>query len=152
MDPRSPRALIDTPPVWLAACIALAWVQSAWLPVWPAPAALRVAGGLVVLAGLAFFTAAVIEFRRSRTSIVPRETPRALLTSGPFAWSRNPIYLADTLILLGLILRWDLAALPLVPAFMLLIARCFIAGEEAGCEAAFGDQWRAYAARVRRWV
>jgi protein-S-isoprenylcysteine O-methyltransferase Ste14 len=152
MDSRSPRALLDTPPVWLLAMIALAWAQAQWLPLLPAPGWQRVVGLGFIIAGVVLFVKAAVEFRRHRTSIVPRETPRALLTSGPFARTRNPIYLADALILLGLILCWDLAALPLVPAFILLISRRFIAGEEAGCAAAFGPAWEAYAARVRRWL
>jgi protein-S-isoprenylcysteine O-methyltransferase Ste14 len=152
MDSRSPRALIDTPPVWLAVCIALAWAQARLLPVWPAGAGLRWLGLAAIVLGAVLFVAATVEFRRHRTSIIPRETPRALLTSGPYAFSRNPIYLADTLILAGLILRWDLAALPLAAVFMALIQRRFIAGEEAGCAATFGPAWAAYAGRVRRWL
>lgn len=152
MDSRSPRALIDTPPVWLAGCIALAWAQARWLPLWPAPQGARAAGAGLVLAGLVLLLLAAREFHRHRTSIVPRERPSALITTGPYACSRNPIYLADALILAGLALRWDLAALALVPAFLRLIDRRFVRGEEGLAEAAFGAAWRAYAARVRRWI
>lgn len=150
MDSRSPRALIDTPPVWLALCILLAWMQARWLPVWPAPAPWP--GAAMVAAGAGLFLWAGVQFRRHHTSIVPRETPAALLTTGPYAFSRNPIYLADALILTGLVLRWDAGALPLVPAFVALITRRFIHGEEAVCRAAFGADWAAYAARTRRWL
>lgn len=150
MDSRSPRALIDTPPVWLLACIALAWAQARWLPILTTPAPWI--GAFVIGAGIALFLWAGVQFRRHRTSIVPRETPNALLTSGPYALSRNPIYLADALILTGLILRWDAGALPLLAAFVALITQRFILGEEALCRAAFGPSWAAYATRTRRWV
>lgn len=150
MHSRSPRALIDTPPAWLALCIALAWAQARWLPVWPAPAPWP--GAAVIAAGIALFLWAGVQFRRHRTSIVPRETPAALLTAGPYAFSRNPVYLADALVLAGLVLRWDLAALPLVAVFMALITARFIRGEEALCRAAFGTAWDGYAARTRRWL
>lgn len=152
MDSRSPHALVDTPPVWLVGAIALAFAQARVVPLLPPPDLLRWLGLALVAAGMLLFVAATVEFRRHRTSIIPRERPSALLTSGPYDFSRNPIYLADTLFLAGLILRWDLAALWLVPAFMGLIARRFIAAEEAGCAAAFGPAWTAYAARVRRWL
>ncbi len=152
MNPKSPAALADTPPVWLLVAIALAYAQATWIPLWPAPQALRPVGVAVIAVGLGLFILAVREFRRHRTSIIPRQSPAALLTVGPYSLSRNPIYLADALLLAGLILRWDLAALPLVPAFMVLISRRFIAGEEAGCDAAFGPAWAAYAGRVRRWL
>ncbi len=150
MDSRSPRALIDTPPVWLLACIVLAWVQSRLLPLWPAAAPWM--GAAVIVAGIALFLWAGVQFRRHRTSIVPRESPAALLTSGPYRFSRNPIYLADALILLGLVMRWDAGALPLVPAFIALITTRFILGEEGLCRAAFGPAWTDYAGRVRRWL
>jgi protein-S-isoprenylcysteine O-methyltransferase Ste14 len=150
MDSRSPRALIDTPPVWLLGCIVLAWAQARFLPLWPAPAPLP--GAVVIAAGIALFLWAGVQFRRHRTSIVPRERPRALLTTGPYALSRNPIYLADALILGGLALRWDAGGLLLVAGFVALISGRFIAGEEALCRAAFGAQWDAYAAGVRRWL
>lgn len=150
MDSRSPRALIDTPPVWLLACMVLAWVQSRLLPLWPAAAPWM--GAAVIVAGIGLFLWAGVQFRRHRTSIVPRESPAALLTSGPYALSRNPIYLADAMILTGLILRWDAGALPLVAGFVVLITQRFIKGEEALCRAAFGPGWTAWAARTRRWV
>jgi protein-S-isoprenylcysteine O-methyltransferase Ste14 len=152
MESRSPLALIDTPPVWLLAGMALAWAQARLLPVFPAPGPLRVLGAAVAVAGVVVLVLAAREFRRHRTSIIPRERPSALLTTGPYAVSRNPIYLADAMILAGLILAADLAALPLVPAFAALVTVRFIRGEEAGCRATFGPAWDAYAARVRRWL
>jgi protein-S-isoprenylcysteine O-methyltransferase Ste14 len=66
------------------------------------------------------------------TTIIPRRNPSALVTGGLFAWSRNPIYLADALILLGAILWLDaVLALPLVAGFVWLIQTRFIRDEEA---------------------
>ncbi len=75
-----------------------------------------------------------------------------MIERGVYAWSRNPIYLADALILAGLALRWDVAALVLVPLFMAVIRRRFIDGEEAMLRDRFGPAFDAYAARVRRWL
>lgn len=152
MDPRSPRALIDTPPVWLVGLVVLSWAQARLVPVWPAPDWLGWVGLGLIVAGVGLFLVAGREFRRHRTSIIPRETPSALLTSGPYGRSRNPIYLADAMVLTGLVLRWDLASLPLVAVFVAVISQRFIRGEEAGCAAAFGPAWGSYAARVRRWL
>jgi protein-S-isoprenylcysteine O-methyltransferase Ste14 len=152
MDSRSPRALIDTPPVWLAGLIALAWVQARHLPLLPAPGWLQPVGLGMVIGALVVLALALREFRRARTSVVPRERPAVLLTAGPYAYGRNPIYLADAMILTGLILRWDLASLPLVALFAAVVTRRFIRGEEALCRTAFGPVWETYAARVRRWL
>lgn len=152
MDSRSPRALIDTPPVWLIAGLVLIWAQATWVPLLPVPQVVAVAGVILCIVAVAVFAAATREFRRHRTTIIPRETPAALLTAGPYAWSRNPIYLADAGLLCGLGLMWDLASLVVVAAFVAIIQQRFILWEEARCRETFGAAWDTYAARVRRWL
>ena len=142
----------ESPPTWLGLFLVLAWAQSHWLPVLPSGPVLRLAGTGLILAGIAIFALALAEFRRHRTTVLPRETPNRLITGGIYRFSRNPIYLADALILSGAALRWDAAALLLVPLFMSIIRTRFIRGEEAGLRAVFGSEFDAYAARVRRWI
>ena len=152
MDSRSPRALLDTPPVWLLVGIALAWAQARWLPLLPTPPVVQGAGIVVIVAAVVLFVLAAREFRRHRTTIVPRETPEILLTTGPYAFSRNPIYLADAGLLCGLVLTWDFGSIAVVALFVAIITRRFILWEEGKCRAVFGGAWRDYAARVRRWL
>jgi protein-S-isoprenylcysteine O-methyltransferase Ste14 len=142
----------ESPPTWLLLFIALAWLQSRYLPLVPAHGAMRLVGALLVFGGIALLGAAVLQFRAHQTTILPREVPRAMITTGVYAHSRNPIYLADALILAGCALRWDAAALILVPAFMAAIQTRFIVGEEVGMRAAFGGAYAAYVASVRRWI
>ena len=76
-----------------------------------------------------------------------------LLTTGLYRFSRNPIYLGMTLTLLGWgLVLGSLGALLLVPLFPPWIERLFIRTEEAMLEDQFGDAYRAYAARTRRWL
>ncbi len=142
----------ESPPTWALLFAALAWAQSRWLPLidlgWPG----TVAGLALVFAGVALLALSARQFRRHRTTILPRETPQAMITSGVYAISRNPIYLADAMILAGLALIWDAASLLLVPVFVAVLTRRFILGEEAGMLARFGAGFTAYAARVRRWI
>jgi protein-S-isoprenylcysteine O-methyltransferase Ste14 len=142
----------ESPPTWLALFVALAFVQSRLLPVLPSGKGALVIGTLLIGAGLAVFAAALLEFRRHRTTVLPREVPAALIDSGIYHWSRNPIYLADAMILAGLALRWDAASLLLVPVFITVIKRRFIDGEESVMQAQFGASYTDYAARVRRWI
>lgn len=145
--------LIDIPPVWLVAFIAAGWAQARWVPI-PFPQPLgRDIGALAVLVGLLVTIAAVLQFRRHRTSIVPHETASALITDGIFRKSRNPIYLADVLFLAGFSL-WmgSLLGLALVPVLVAVLSRRFIAGEEARLHAAFGPRYEAYARDTRRWL
>ncbi|MCF1707211.1 isoprenylcysteine carboxylmethyltransferase family protein [Tabrizicola sp. J26] len=142
----------ESPPTWLVLFLCLAWAQSRFLAIMPSDPPLRLAGAALILIGIAIFASALIEFRRHRTTVLPREAPQRFITEGIYRWSRNPIYLADALILSGAVLRWDVGALLLVPAFMGIIRHRFIDGEEAGLKAAFGAEFDTYASRVRRWI
>jgi protein-S-isoprenylcysteine O-methyltransferase Ste14 len=145
---------IDLPPVWLAVFLALAWIQARNLPLGPPGGAVTdLAGGLLVGAGVLAMIFAVLELRRARTTVIPHLAPDALVTTGIFARSRNPIYVGDALVLAGLCLRWEAwPSLVLVPLFLWLLTDRFVLAEEARLRAAFGSQFDAYAAQVRRWL
>lgn len=146
---------LDVPPVWLAVFAAFAWIQSdtfsfglgfggAWADF---------AGGLLVGGGLVLLVMAVVEFRRHKTTIMPHETASALIQSGIFSKSRNPIYLGDVLILAGLVLRWDaVPSLALVPIFVWVLEKRFIIPEEDRMRRTFRTDFARYEAKVRRWV
>jgi len=146
--------LIDTPPAWLALFAALAWAQSTYYPVLSLDSGLtQLLGGLLLGGGLVLFAMALVEFRKWKTTIIPHQEPSALITSGIFSKTRNPIYLADTLILLGLILRWDaVLSLPLVPIFVWWTERHFILPEERRLRSKFGVAFHRYTEKTRRWV
>ena len=146
---------IDLPPVWLAGCLVLAWVQSARFPMaltFGGPWA-DFAGGLLVGGGLLLMLLAFMEFRKHKTTVIPHNTPSFLIQSGIFSRTRNPIYLGDALVLAGLILRWDaVLALPLVPIFVWIIEKRFIIPEEDRMRRTFRADFARYASKVRRWV
>lgn len=142
---------IDIPPSWLALHLAAAWVVSLISPAVFGAGGAGLGKGLVVLGGL-LMVAAVVQMTLRRTTVIPRRDPSALVTGGVFAWSRNPIYLGDALVLLGAILWLDaLLALPLVASFVWLIQTRFIRDEEARLTLAFGPEFDLWAARTRRW-
>lgn len=145
------RISADYPPLWLLVFSVGTWIIGRVLP---SGADLLVAvGWLLVLAGLALMAWASVHFRRARTTINPHGQPASLITGGPFQLSRNPIYLADAMVLAGFCLAWRaLPALVLVPVFIWIINRRFIIPEEARLTAAFPDAYPAYQARVRRWL
>ncbi|MEX5726843.1 protein-S-isoprenylcysteine O-methyltransferase Ste14 [Rhodovulum iodosum] len=144
---------LELPPVWLAVFAALAWGQAQIWPMQVLGLAGDVIGTALVAAGLGVSGFAALQFLLSRTSLIPRETPGKLMTGGLYRFSRNPIYLADAAILVGLILIWDaLPSLILVPVFVKLIEWRFIRVEEAFIAERFGAEYEAYRARVRRWI
>lgn len=112
--------------------------------------ALAVAG-----AGLLIDLVSVVAFIRARTTVNPLAPDKAnkLVVSGLYRFSRNPMYLGMLLILLG----WGLwlgqsLALPLLAVFVIAIEALQIRPEEAALEQKFGDDYRAYKKRVRRWI
>ena len=143
---------IVIPPSWLALHIGAAWVLSLLSPPVYGSLGSTLGPGLVVLGALVM-GAAVLQMARARTTVIPRRNPTALVTSGVFGLSRNPIYLADAIILAGAILWLDaVLALPLVFSFVWLIQTRFIRDEEARLTEAFGPEFDLWAARTRRWL
>lgn len=113
----------------------------------------RTVGGAIVAAGVALAAWAVVAFRRARTSTIPIRPARVVVAAGPYRLTRNPMYVGLALAYLGLTLIAN-AAWPLVlfPAAVVAIQVVVIAREERYLEAKFGDTYRQYRARVRRWV
>ena len=100
---------------------------------------------------LAVFVALI--FKRRGTTILPFRESTALVTSGPFRYSRNPIYCGMIAMLIGLGVLLDSATpFVIVPVFGWIIDRYFIRREEADLETVFGAEYEAYKARVRRWL
>lgn len=150
---KSPMTWIDMPPVWLIAALIAARGLGHLVPL-PAfgPWALWAGPGLVLL-GLVLITVAAIQFHRAQTSIIPHQEPRALIATGIYRYSRNPIYLGDALILAGAILYWQaMWPLVLLPIFTGIIRARFIGPEEARLSHAFPAEFSAYARRTRRWL
>ena len=142
---------IDIPPTWLALHLAAAWVLSLISPALFGAFG-RVAGAGFVVLGLGLMALAILQMARHRTTVIPRRNPSALVSTGVFALSRNPIYLGDALILSGAVLWWDvLLAMPLVASFVWLIQTRYIRDEEARLTLAFGPEFDLWASRTRRW-
>lgn len=145
--------LIDIPPVWLAAAIAAMWVETGATGGLAMPGWAVAFGWGLVLAGLAVSALALVAFLKARTSPIPHKEPDAIITSGLYGFSRNPIYLADAAMLFGAgLVLGAVSVVVLLPAFVALIERRFIRGEEARLAARFPDEWAAWSARVRRWL
>ena len=146
---------IDIPPVWLAIFVAAAWFQATHyaLGLTFGGAWSDLVGGLLVGAGVLLMLLAFFEMRRMRTTVVPHRDADALVQSGIFKRTRNPIYLGDALVLAGLILNWNaVLALPLIPIFIWTIERRFIVPEENRLRRKFRSDFARYEQKVRRWV
>jgi protein-S-isoprenylcysteine O-methyltransferase Ste14 len=112
-----------------------------------------VAGWAIAAAGVAFGGWAITTFLRAKTTPHPNHPVNALVTSGPYRASRNPMYVGMSFGMAGIALvlntPWLLAVLPPV---WLLLRRLVIDREEAYLERKFGDEYRTFCARTRRWL
>jgi protein-S-isoprenylcysteine O-methyltransferase Ste14 len=103
--------------------------------------------------GAALALAGSRAFRRAGTTIKPFQASSALVTTGVFRLSRNPMYLGMALSLLGLaFLLGALSPFLVIPVFVWLIQRRFIAVEERMLAQAFGPAYAAFQRQTRRWL
>jgi protein-S-isoprenylcysteine O-methyltransferase Ste14 len=142
------------PLVWLLiALVAMLILHSAWPVARYLQQPWTWAGLLPVALGCGLAVVSARAFQKADTGLIPFDEARVLVTDGFFRYSRNPMYLGMVLLLLGVsMLLGSLGTLLPIPLFIWIIRRHFILGEERFMEAAFGDQYRAYKARVRRWL
>lgn len=113
----------------------------------------RLLGLLPVLAGVGLHRAAWRRLRRRRTPVRADRAPRVLVTEGPYRRTRNPMYVSGVLILAGgAALLGPAAAFVAAPAFAWIVQRRFLPGEEEVLEHRFGEAYRSYRDRVRRWI
>jgi protein-S-isoprenylcysteine O-methyltransferase Ste14 len=141
------------PLVYLAAILIGLGLHRAWplpLPAWRWLAPLGLA---LVAASILLFGSAVTLFRAAGTPVPARKPTTAIVKTGPFRFSRNPIYLAFSLLQLGIALRvgswWLLGTLGLAFALMHGVV---VPREERYLEASFGEEYRCYKSSVRRWL
>ena len=145
------------PPVLFGAGIAGGFLLNWLVPVRLVPLRLATpvcfAGSALTLLGLAFSGWAFATFLKARTTPHPNHPVSALVTSGPYRVSRNPMYAGVSIGVAGIALvantPWVLAALPPV---WLALRRLVIDREEAYLERKFGEEYRAFKARTARWL
>ncbi|MCK5264996.1 MAG: isoprenylcysteine carboxylmethyltransferase family protein [Candidatus Thorarchaeota archaeon] len=83
----------------------------------------------------------------------PMQRPSSLVLVGPYKFTRNPIYLGALLMLLGLVIVWSSVVTAFLTILVYIIFRyLFIKREELILEEEFGDQYRDFKSRVRRWI
>ncbi|MBI3516002.1 MAG: isoprenylcysteine carboxylmethyltransferase family protein [Proteobacteria bacterium] len=148
------NVMIRPPIAWalaVLAALALHWLMP--LPVMPATAPAGWVGGAVFALAFALAVWAIATITRAGSKVPTNRPTTTIVDTGPYRFTRNPIYLGMFLGLVGLAIAvdslWLLVAL--VP-FALVIRTGVVAREEAYLERKFGDAYRRYRSRVRRWL
>jgi protein-S-isoprenylcysteine O-methyltransferase Ste14 len=111
------------------------------------------AAAVLLVPGFGLLFWSLVLFLRARTSPLPMRPTTSIVRSGPYRWTRNPMYLGMLLIYLGIALWFDVFwPLALAPFVVLLVNRLVIRKEERYLEDRFGDEYRRFKEQVRRWV
>jgi protein-S-isoprenylcysteine O-methyltransferase Ste14 len=150
-ESRDRPGVIAPPPLIYAAFFGLGLLVRRWLRIdipyaWPIGIALAAASVTIVIAGF-------VAMHRAGTNVDPYQPTTAIVTRGPYRWSRNPLYIGLTLGYLSAALIVDVAAaIILLPAALVVMHYGVIRREERYLESKFGETYRAYRERVRRWI
>jgi protein-S-isoprenylcysteine O-methyltransferase Ste14 len=151
--PDKANVLLPPPLIFLAALVVglllqyvlpIDWLPASWAD-W--------IGGVLVGIAVAIGLSGVLALRAARTAIDPHKPTTAIVQAGPYGFSRNPLYVSLILLCAGIAALsnalWILVML--IPAILVLRVGV-IRREETYLDRKFGDEYRAYRARVRRWI
>ncbi len=143
--------VVFPPPFIFVGFFVAGWLARRWIP-WSIPFA-RPVGVVVVLFALALIVWGLGAMLRARTAVNPHKPATRLLIEGPFRLSRNPLYLSLVILYAGVSIWTEaVTALLLLPVVIAVLRVRVIRREEAYLERRFGDDYRTYCGRVRRWL
>ena len=145
--------VVAPPPLIYAAVFAVGYALDRCYPVWLRPDASGWLGWAIFAAGLVVLALGGAYLNRAGTPVNPYRPSTTLVTAGPYRYSRNPMYIALTLTYLGAAVVVDSVwPVMLLPGLLLVMQWGVISREERYLERRFGDDYRRYQARVRRWL
>ena len=142
------------PPTYLLIAIFLIVILRFTLPIMTLiPLPWTLLGVIPLILGIVINLSADQAFHEANTAVCPFDASSALVTYGPYRFTRNPMYLGFILVLLGVsILAGSLTPFVIVLAFALLMDGMFIRMEEQKLASTFGVHWAEYKSRTRRWL
>ena len=142
---------ITFPPVILLASIVLQIILLFSFPISVDLSSLL--GLILILSGISLVFVSIRFMRKMKTTFIPDGTPEVLISSGPFKFSRNPIYLGMLTVLVGVaFLMSSLSAIIIAFVFGIIINFTWIAHEEKKLHELFSEDWENYSSKVRRWI
>ena len=148
------QVIIRPPLAWglaVIAGLALNWLVP--LPFLPADLPAGWLGAMVIVLALALFAWAIVTITRAGSNVPTNRPTTTIVESGPYRFTRNPVYLGMFLGLTGLAIAFDnLWLLMMLVLFALVIRYGVVPREEAYLERKFGNVYRGYRSRVRRWL
>jgi len=149
----NPGVVTRPPLIYLCSILIGLALQFVW-PLKVLPAALEATlGGSLMLVAIVLFTLSVRQFVAAGTAVQTHRPTTTILRTGPYRFSRNPIYVSFTLLYIGIAVWVNSAWLlgMLIPT-LIVISYGVIAREERYLAQKFGDEYLRYKASVRRWL
>jgi protein-S-isoprenylcysteine O-methyltransferase Ste14 len=142
------------PPLLYAVPLLALWLVDHAQPLAiPGRPAITWAGWLLGLAGVGISGWGALTFRRQHTTVIPHRAVSTVVTTGPYRFSRNPMYVGMSVVYLAASLLiasfWPLFALPLIVA---AVDHLVIAREETYLRRRFGAEYEDFSQQVRRWL
>jgi protein-S-isoprenylcysteine O-methyltransferase Ste14 len=150
----APNVVIH-PPIALGIALVVAYALNWFMPLPFVPPAIPhiQAGVLLVIGALLIIRWAAVTFRTARTNILTSQAATTIVATGPFAYSRNPIYVAALIGMAGAAIAFDSLWLLVALVVIWFVLRYgVIAREETYLERKFGTPYLDYKAKVRRWL
>ncbi|MEP5763565.1 MAG: isoprenylcysteine carboxylmethyltransferase family protein [Halieaceae bacterium] len=149
----NPKRIIY-PPVWLVIGLIVIFVADNYLPLARFTGGFAMGlGSFAIVIGLLMLVHAGGMFKAAETDLIPFKNVSALVTTGIYRVTRNPMYLGMALVLLGVACTTGtLAGLLVPPIFMAIIELRYIRPEEAMLREIFGEEFDDYCKLVRRWI
>ena len=146
--------VIAPPPLIFAGILAVGLLANKAYPLGFLPRGLRrTVGPALILGGFLVGILGLRELRRAGTNVDPYKPSTAIVDEGPYRFTRNPLYVGMTCIYVGIsALSNALAPVLLLPFVLTVMRRGVIEREERYLEDKFGEEYRAYKRRVRRWI
>lgn len=147
-----PGVVAHPPLIYLLFMAAGAWMQNLLPIIVPIPGH-KLVGISLATAGCMLSAWSIVQFSTHRVNPDPFKPTESLITTGPYEFSRNPIYLAFVVLQIGIGIwsEWTWIALMAIPATTVIFFGVIIR-EERYLEAKFSDKYLAYRSRVRRWL
>ena len=146
--------VIFPPPLIYGGFLLIGFVIDFFWPIPVLPDIVQYAvGGVLIVLALTIVIPALILFRKGGTAVRPDRPTTAIITSGPFRFTRNPFYLALTVLYAGIAIITDSVwVMGLLIPVLLIMNRGVIAREEKYLDGKFGEEYRRYKETVRRWL
>jgi protein-S-isoprenylcysteine O-methyltransferase Ste14 len=154
-DKKDSPGVIAPPPLIFLSGLISGGIVHWFFPVYIFPPlfVVKIAGALLIVGGLGIILDVHLKMKRARTNIEPWKPTTKIISDGIYAYSRNPVYVAMLLIYLGAVFVFNsFWFLPFLILVLLVMHYGVIIREESYLEGKFGEEYRQYKKRIRRWI